>query len=439
MSIKHEGYWQGVNHITDTQFGDTGKGKLTDMGAEYADVIVKTNGGANAGHTVNNEHGEFKLHLLPSGVFNPDALCIVGSNVVVDPFQFIEEYSDVKNRGVSMANCLLSRDAQMVMPWHKMRDKISEVSLGNGKIGTTGKGIGPAYADRTLRTGLRLGDLLQDNFENNFREIYRNQQGLIDLQLGYGVLFGDNNWLEEDELFERLLEAREVIGPMITNTMEVIGNAYSEGKSILGEAGQGALLDLDFGGYPYVTSSHPGVIGFTLSTGLQARDIHRVIGSTKAYFTRVGEGPMPTELHDEVGQHLQEVGKEVGTTTGRTRRTGWFDSVLTEYGARTSGVTSLALTKLDVLDDLHEIKVCVGYRVGNQEVKRLYDMNNQLLSDAQPIYESLPGWETDTTNIEQFADLPINAQKYIKYIENRVGMPVDIVSVGPDRQQSIYR
>lgn len=425
-------YFQGTILVTDPKWGDGGKGKIVDLGAQFSDVIIKTNGGANAGHTVCNEHGEFPLHLVPSGIFNPDALCIVGSGVVVDPIQFATEYSGLTQKGVTLAKCLLAEDAHMVMPWHKLRDNLREKNLGSGKIGTTGKGVGPAYADRTNREGLRLKDLKNQDFEKFFRETLTVQERLIraiDTEQA-----GD--YFDPGKLLEDLHLAREILPPLITDTRSIIGRMRDEGKNILGEAGQGALLDPDFGTYPYVTSSHPGVIGFMLSTGFMPE---KVIGVIKAYTTRVGEGPMPTEQINGIGDRLQSVGREVGVTSGRLRRCGWLDGVAAEYGARTSGVTSLALTKLDILDDLEEIKICVGYRVNGETFKKIYQADAEFMSKVEPVYETLAGWGRSTKEIRLFEDLPENASKYITRVEEVVGLPIKIVSVGPDRQATIYR
>lgn len=428
-------YWKGTVLATDTQFGDTGKGKLVDEGAQYADVIIKTNGGANAGHTVCNKYGEFKLHLIPAGIFNPEALCLIGSGVVVDPLQFAGELEELLDKKVPLAKCLLSKDSHLVLPWHKIRDSLREKNRGEGKIGTTGRGIGPTFADRTNREGLRVGDLLDSNFEKRFMQILHEQERVI-LAMGGGKF---EDYFDKNKTMKQLREAREVIMPRIINTAEVIYLKKEEGKNILGEAGQGALLDLDFGGYPYVTSSHPGVIGFMLSTGLSIKDIDKVVGSTKAYMTRVGEGPMPTEQDNEIGDYLQKVGGEIGATTGRIRRCGWFDIPATEYGARTSGVTTLALMKLDVLDGLDEIKVCTGYQAGDRVYNKLFDIDPVFCEGIKPVYQTFKGWKQPTTEVRLYDDLPQRAKEYISFIEEGVGIPIKIVSVGPDRQATIYR
>lgn len=438
MSENGSSYWEdaSVIHITDTQWGDNGKGKITDDAAQGADIVVRTNGGANAGHTVENDHGEFKLHLVPCGIFNPNTVSIIGPNVVVDPIQFYKEYSDITAQGVEIGDCLLSQDAHLVMPWHRVRDNLRETSSGEVRVGTTGQGIGEVYSDRARRVGFRVRDMYEDNFEENFCRTYDAQARLIQaLANGSKV----PHMPSAEEILTQLHDAREFIEPRVSNTMEVIGEAHEAGKKILGEAGQGVLLDLDFGGYPFVTSSHPGAMGFLQSTGLHPRHIDKVIGVTKSYMTRVGEGPMVTELSDESGYLLQQRGNEFGVTTGRTRRTGWFDIPATRYGARVSGSDELALTKLDVLDAFPEIKVCIGYKVGNQEISTLYDFDPKLLSRAEPIYHTLPGWESDTTGITNYDKLPKQAKDYVSFIQNELGVTISKVSVGPHRNQTIHR
>ncbi len=425
-------YFRGVVLITDILWGDGGKGKIADLGAQYSDVVVKTNGGANAGHTVCNEHGHFPLHLVPSGIFNPRALCVVGSGVAVDPIQFTREYTGLLNSGIPLAQCLLAEDAHMVMPWHKLRDNLKEKALGNKEIGTTGQGIGPAYADRTNREGLRLKDLKSPDFERSFLSTLAYQQRLIRAMDPEIV----EDYFDPDKILGDLRLAREILPPIIADTRTILGRMNDEGRDILGEAGQGALLDKDMGGYPYVTSSHPGVIGFWISTGFRP---NQVTGVAKAYATRVGKGPMPTEQNNGMGHHLQEVGQEVGVTSGRVRRCGWFDAVAAEYGVRAAGVTRLALTKLDVLDGVDQIKVCVGYRVDDQVWKKIYHADAEFMEKAEPVYETLPGWSRSTKEVRRFQDLPENARGYVRKIESLVDLPIDIVSVGPDREATIFR
>ncbi len=426
-------YFKGVVYVTDSQWGDGGKGKIVDLGAR--DVVVKTNGGDNSGHTVCNKYGDFALHLVPAGIFNPDVLCIVGSGVVVNPLQFFNEYQALLAKNIPLAKCQLAEDAQMILPWHKMRENLKEVARGEGKIGTTGKGIGYAYADWTERVGLQLGNLKKTNFEELFWKECSYQSRLVQAMGGNSSQL----WDEAGKFFVDLKSAKETLLPMITDTKSNLGRLKQNGYSILGEAGQGALLDLDFGSWPYVTSSHPGMIGFMISTGFSPREIDKVIAVMKPYMTRIGEGPMPTELNDDFGQQLHDIGKEKGVTTGRDRRCGWFDVPATEYGARTSGATEIALTKLDVLDDFDQIKVCVAYRIENGMYPRIYHMRNEFMQKVEPVYEVLPGWKKSTKEIRNFADLPENARNYVNFLQAKIDLPINLISVGPHRDATFFR
>lgn len=436
---KTSSYWTKTTtlHITDSQWGDTGKGKLVDLAAQSASIVVKTNGGANAGHTVENEFGEFKLHLIPAGFANSQTLCIVGTGCVVDPLEFIKEYEDITTRVPHPAKFLVSDKAHLVMPWHKVLDGLREASRGKGAIGTTGRGIGPTYADRALRRGFRVGDILKKTFLTEFKEELSSQERLINfLRHEQGV--DEEFSFDTAELMKEMRKVKDVLSPLIGNAYEVIQKAYAKGQIIIGEAGQGALLDLDLGGYPYVTSSHPGVIGFMISTGLTQRQIDRVLGSTKAYLTRVGNGPMPTELLDKTGEKLREVGHEYGATTGRPRRCGWFDAVATKYGAQVTGITELALTKLDVLDEFKTLKVCVGYAIDGKTYKEVINSDPAWMERATPVYKTFPGWLESTSKIRAFKDLPNNAKDYIHAVEEYVGLPIKVISVGPERDATFY-
>lgn len=436
---KTSSYWTKSTtlHITDSQWGDTGKGKLVDLAAQSAVIVVKTNGGANAGHTVANEFGEFKLHLIPAGFANPTTLCIVGTGCVVDAMEFVKEYEDIMKRVSHPAKFLVSDKAHLVMPWHKVLDGLREASRGKGAIGTTGRGIGPTYADRALRRGFRVGDILREDFIKEFKKELVSQERLITFlrkEQGIEEVFS----FDTLQLVKEMKKVKEVLSPLIGNTYEIIQKAYAKGQIIIGEAGQGALLDLDLGGYPYVTSSHPGVIGFMISTGLTQRQIGRVLGSTKAYLTRVGNGPMPTELLDTTGEKLREVGHEYGATTGRPRRCGWFDAVATKYGAQIAGITELALTKLDVLDEFKTLNVCVGYKIDGKTYKEVIDSDPLWMEKATPIYKTFPGWMESTSKISSFKDLPKNAKNYIHALEEFVGLPITVISVGPEREATFY-
>lgn len=429
-------YWKGINIITDTAWGDSGKGKIVDLAAQNVDMVIRYNGGGNAGHTVKNEHGVFKNHLMPSGIYNSNALCILTGGVVIDPFMLVGEILDHKEKGIKISprNLLISQDAHLVMPWHKKRDGLKEKARGGSKIGTTGQGIGPTYSDRRNREGIRIRDLLRPDFEKIFEREFVYQKKLIDL-MGGKQLTSDFN---KKEILNKLLEAKEILAPLIANVLPIIWKYQEEGRNILGEGAQGALLDLELGGYPYVTSSHPGVAGFSLSTGIQHKNVKKVIGVTKAYTTRVGEGPMPTELLNETGEHIQKKGGEFGATTGRPRRCGWLDVPAVKYGIRITGVDSIALMKLDVLDELKEVKICVGYKVGRQQFKDLPTADPEVMEKAKPIYITFPGWQKDTTGAKSLKELPRNAQKYVAAAEKLLDTPIEMISISPEREATIF-
>lgn len=433
-------YWSraSITHITDSQWGDTGKGKLVDLAAQSAAIIIKTNGGANAGHTVQNEFGIFKLHLIPAGFANPDTTCIVGTGCVIDPSEFLKEFQDIKARVPSPANFILSDKAHLVMPWHKVLDGLRERGRGKGAIGTTGRGIGPTYADRALRRGFRVGDFLKKDFLTSFKQELEAQDRLVGwMEKDLGLPRGDH--FDHKALVKEMTMLKATLSPFIANTYEIILKAVAKKQVIVGEAGQGALLDLDLGGYPYVTSSHPGIIGFMISTGLKAGQIGRVIGSTKAYITRVGNGPLPTELEDKTGELLRERGHEYGATTGRPRRCGWFDVPVTRYGAQVAGITELALTKLDVLDGFKTLKVCVGYAIGTKTYKDVINSDPEWMEKVKPIYKELPGWMEDTSQVKNYADLPQKARSYIEFLEKSIDLPIRVISVGPEREATFYK
>ena len=430
----------GTNIIIDTAWGDSGKGKFVDVFSGDADLVVRFNGGANAGHTVVNDYGEFKFHLIPTGIFNPNALSILAGSVAISPIILVEEINELREKGIEISkkNLLISEYAHMVMPWHIARDNLREAARGNVKVGTTGRGIGPLYADRTERVGVRVGDMLKDNFEEIVLRELAWQKQLIELMdtespSTYAEM------LAEEKMLEDIHTVKEVLAPMIGNPLPKIWDAQKAGKRILGEGAQGILLDIDLGTYPYVTSSHPGVTGFSIATGLQQNDIQRVIGVTKAYQTRVGEGPMPTELLGEVGEKLRELGNEYGATTGRPRRCGWLDLPSLRYSLQVGGVNSIALTKIDVLDGMDEIKICTHYEHQGVRYDTLPTADAAFIEDAKAIYKIMPKWDGITEGVKEFDKFPQEAQDYVKFIEDEAGAPVDIVSNGPARDEVIYR
>src|SRR3989344_2017976 len=401
--------WEGTNFVTDPAWGDNGKGKVVDLMAQRAAMVVRVNGGPNAGHTVKNERGEFKFHLMPSGIFNPQAISVLADTVVVNPSILSKEITEVKKAGIEVGenNLLISRNAHLIMPWHRRRDNLREVARGGEKIGTTGQGIGPTYADRTERVGLKVGHLLRSDFNEMFdRELAWQEK------LARSMSNSDTPQYDREQILRNLEEAREVIAPMITEVLPVIWEYHDAGKRVLGEAGQGVLLDLDRGGYPYVTSSYPGIAGFNLATGIPPKEVARVIAVTKAYTTRVGEGPLPTELLNEMGDKIREKGDEYGTTTSRPRRCGWLDIPTLRYGVRVGGADSLALTKIDIFDEFSEVKICTGHEIDGVVYKTIPTADNHSMSRAKPIFETLPGWEKTTTGCRDFKNLPKNARRF---------------------------
>mgnify|MGYP006273141139 FL=1 len=416
--------------VVGTQWGDEGKGKITDMLCQQADVVGRYQGGNNAGHTVVVEDEEYKLHLIPSGILYEDTKCVIGNGVVIDPQVLIEELDNLAQRGIEANNLYLSSKAHVIMPYHRVLDKAEESRKGDGKIGTTGKGIGPVYRDKIGRFGIRLEDLLDEEvFKEKVKEVVE-LKNLI-LEGVYGL-----EPVDADEIIEEYLGYAEELESYIVDSSLLVNQKIDEGENVLFEGAQGTLLDIDHGTYPFVTSSNPTSGGVCPGSGVGPTKINNVLGVVKAYTTRVGEGPFPAELDDEIGEHLREKGHEFGTTTGRPRRCGWFDAVIVKYAARVNGLTGLALTKLDVLDELEEIKVCTGYRYQG-EVLTEFPTKEEILVNCEPVYETLPGWQEDTTDITNYDNLPHNAQQYVERICELTGVKLDILSVGPKRKQTM--
>jgi adenylosuccinate synthase len=416
--------------VVGTQWGDEGKGKITDMIGKEADLVVRYQGGNNAGHTVVVGDKEYKLHLIPSGILYDDTKCVIGNGVVVDPKVLIEELDYLAEKGVEVNNLYISSKAHIIMPYHRVLDKAEEMRKGNSKIGTTGKGIGPVYMDKIGRTGIRMEDLLDTNIFKAKVEQAVELKNLI-LDKVYGM-----DTFEASEIVEEYLGYAERIKEYITDTSLLINQEIEKGNNILFEGAQGTLLDIDHGTYPFVTSSNPTTGGVCSGTGVGPTKINEVLGIVKAYTTRVGEGPFPAELTGEMGEYLRKVGHEFGTTTGRARRCGWFDAVIVKYAARINGLTSLAITKLDVLDELEEIEICTGYEYEGEVITE-FPTKEEILKECKPVYETLPGWQSKTSDIADYDKLPENAKKYLERISELTDVKISIVSLGPKRKQTI--
>ena len=415
-----------------SQWGDEGKGKITDFLAERSDVIVRSQGGNNAGHTVISGNEEYKLHLIPSGILYKDSLNIIGNGVVIDLAVLLDEMDQLKERGVSFDHFYISDRAHLILPYHKVLDGLEEEAKGDAKIGTTKRGIGPAYSDKVNRVGIRVCDLMEfDEFERKLKVVLKQKNTLLEKVY-------DHAPLDEAEIVAEFKVLAERVRPYVADTSVLLDGVLKDNKKVLFEGAQAVHLDIDHGTYPFVTSSSPAAGGALTGTGVGPTKIDQVIGVAKAYTTRVGEGPFPTELFDETGEELRKVGHEYGVTTGRPRRCGWLDAVLLRYSVRVSGVTDLALTKLDVLDGLDEIKVCVGYRYGEEELSE-FPASLKRMENCVPVYETLPGWKEDITKCSSYDELPENAKAYIARVEELTGAPVSIVAVGPERNQTIVR
>jgi adenylosuccinate synthase len=414
------------------QWGDEGKGKATDFLADRMDVVVRYQGGNNAGHTVVVGGRTFKLNLVPSGILYPNTTSVIGNGVVVDPGVLLAELAALEAQGVSTAKLKLSANAHLIMPWHKERDKMAERYLGNNRIGTTGRGIGPAYADKVGRLGIRVQDLLDPKILAQKVEMVLKERNPL-LAKVYNRLP-----LDGDAIVEEYATYAEALRPRIADTALYLWRALREGKRVLFEGAQGAMLDVDHGTYPFVTSSSPVSGGALAGAGIGPAEVGEVIGIAKAYTTRVGSGPFPTELHDEAGELLRRQGGEFGTTTGRSRRCGWLDTVVLRYAARLNGLTELFVTKLDVLSAFDRIPVATAYRVDG-EVTEDWPMTQTQVHHAQPVYEQLDGWREDITGVTRYADLPRAARAYVAAMEKLAGVPVTTVSVGPGREQTLSR
>jgi adenylosuccinate synthase len=420
----------GITLILGSQWGDEGKGKIVDLLCQDADLVARYQGGANAGHTIVIDGKKFVLHLIPSGILTPGVKCVIGNGVVIDPVALMEEIRTLESLGVDVKGRLfISHKAHLIMPYHKLLDQIREKQL-SGAIGTTGRGIGPAYIDKAQRTGIRIVDLLdRDILEEKIRYNIAEKNDII--QKIYGSVILDVN-----EVINEYQEFDKEIDPFITDTTLLINEAYRDGKKIYAEGAQGALLDMDHGTYPFVTSSNPTSGGACTGLGIPPTAITRIVGVVKAYTTRVGNGPFPTELTDELGETIRKTGAEFGATTGRPRRCGWLDLVALKYSVMINGIQEIALTKLDVLDNLEELQICTGYDIGAKHLKS-FPADVKSLEQVVPVYEKVKGWMTNLSGCKNVSDLPQETLDYFKIIENYTGARVTIASVSPDRNDTI--
>ncbi len=412
------------------QWGDEGKGKLTDTLAAQADIVVRANGGANAGHTVKTDQGVFKLHLIPSGILSPRTICIVGAGVVVDPKLLLGEIDDLTARGISLDRLLISERAHVVLPYHPILDKLEEADRLEGSIGTTMRGNGPAYSDKVARRGVRMADLVNPSSLRYRlgRELPRWNRLLTNVY--------DAKPLDLEALLGELEGYGERLRPFVRDTESIVGHALASGQHVIIECAQGAMLDIDYGTYPFVTSSSTTAAGACQGAGVGPTHVDRVLGVYKAYSTRVGAGPLPTELEDAAGELIRERGHEYGTTTGRPRRTGWFDAVAARYVARLNGISAIALTLLDVFDVFASVNVCVAYELDGKRIDTVPARVEEMMR-VSPVFEQLEGWQEPTVNARHLDDLPRRAIEYIRFLEDQVGVPITMVGVGPGREQVV--
>ena len=415
--------------VVGTQWGDEGKGKITDFLAEQADVIARFSGGNNAGHTIQFGGETYKLHLVPSGIFYKDKLAVIGNGVVVDPVALLKELDALNERGISTDNLRISNRAQVILPYHLAQDEYEERRRGDNKIGTTKKGIGPAYVDKAQRIGIRMADLLEkETFERRLKEN-------IEYKNAYFKGMFNETCPTFDEIFDEYYAAGQRLKDYVTDTAKILDDAKVADEKVLFEGAQGVMLDIDHGTYPFVTSSNPVAGNVTVGTGVGPTSVSKVIGVCKSYTSRVGDGPFPTELFDEDGHHIREVGREYGTTTGRPRRVGWFDSVVLRHSRRVSGITDLSINSIDVLTGLDTVKICTAYELDGEKITE-YPANLDQLRRCKPIFEELPGWTEDITGCRSLDELPENARNYLERISELCGVHISIFSVGPDREQT---
>jgi adenylosuccinate synthase len=412
------------------QWGDEGKGKATDLLGDKVKYVVRYQGGNNAGHTVVIGQEKYALHLLPSGILTPSCIPVIGNGVVIDPAVLLEEIRGLNERGVDTSKLKISTNAHLITPYHRTIDKVTERFLGKSKIGTTGRGIGPAYADKINRIGIRVQDLFDEPI------LRKKLEGALRDKNQVLIKVFNRKGIEVDEVLKEYLEYAEALKPYIVDTSLLLNDALGRGEVVLLEGSQGTLLDVDHGTYPFVTSSNPTAGGASTGSGIGPTKITRVIGIVKAYTTRVGSGPFPTELFDEDGEKLRSIGGEFGTTTGRSRRTGWYDALIARYAVRINGLTDFFLTKLDVLTGWEKIPVCVAYEIDGKRVEELPASQSEF-HRAKPIYEYLSGWGEDISQAQSMKDLPENARAYVKFLEEVSGAPMSAIGVGPGRDQTV--
>lgn len=420
-----------VTIIVGSQWGDEGKGKIVDLLSREADLVARYQGGANAGHTVVIDGTTHVLHLIPSGILNPDCICLLGSGMVIDPTQMIKEIEELEENGIEVDGRLfVSHRAHLIMPYHKLRDGLNEKALGKRAIGVTGRGIGPAYTDKFKRCGIRIADLLRrDTFESKLDSALEENNKIV-----HGI-YGQSK-LDRNEVLDYYISFYEKVTPLIKDVASVLNQAIKDGKNVLCEGAQGTLLDIDWGTYPYVTSSHPTAGGAIVGLGIGPTKIDKVLGVIKAYTTRVGAGPFPTEFGEDMEEKMRHAGNEFGATTGRARRCGWFDAVIGRLSAMINGLDSWALTKLDVLSAFDTLKICTAYEFEGNRYEQ-FPPEMAVIEGCTPIYEDMEGWQEDISSITSYSELPNAAKKYIKRIEELTETPVSLISVGQDRRQTI--
>ncbi|NHN32252.1 adenylosuccinate synthase [Paenibacillus agricola] len=415
--------------VVGTQWGDEGKGKITDFLAESAEVVARYQGGNNAGHTILIDDKKYKLTMVPSGIFYENKVCVIGNGMVINPGALLDEIQYIHDNGFTTNNLKISDRAHVIMPYHLLLDGLEEDRKGDNKIGTTRKGIGPCYMDKAARNGIRIADLMdEEEFTNRVRQVVAEKNVLIEQVYG-------STAVDADTIIAEYLGYADRLRPYVTDTSVILNDLIDEDRKVLFEGAQGVMLDIDQGTYPYVTSSNPSAGGVCIGSGVGPSKISQVIGVAKSYTTRVGDGPFPTELNNEIGNWIREKGHEYGTVTGRPRRVGWFDSVVIRHARRVSGITGLSLNSLDVLAGLETVKICTSYQYRGQTIEH-YPASLKMLSECVAVYEELPGWSEDITGVRKLEDLPENARNYINRVVELTGIPITIFSVGRNREQT---